>query len=159
MKYVFNEERNRLEDRSWNPFLIKAVYRDTQTGEERALMLHTISSNPKQQTTVAEKYMETNEVLDHIEGISRSVYEKWLVGESELEVDGVKLPAKFITDFLIAEDFPQAKKNGIYGDLTKYKMCIKEGDSNLIQKMLESYEMIKPEHDFVRIAPDLENER
>ena len=103
--------------------------------------------------------METNEVLDHIEGISRSVYEKWLVGESELEVDGVKLPAKFITDFLIAEDFPQAKKNGIYGDLTKYKMRIKEGDSNLIQKMLESYEMIKPEHDFVRIAPDLENER
>ena len=154
MKYVFNEERNRLEDRSWNPFFIKAVYRDTQTGEERALMLHTISSNPKQQTTVAEKYMETNEVLDHIEGISRSVY-----GESELEVDGVKLPAKFITDFLIAEDFPQAKKNGIYGDLTKYKMRIKEGDSNLIQKMLESYEMIKPEHDVVRIAPDLENER
>ena len=39
MKYVFNEERNRLEDRSWNPFFIKAVYRDTQTGEERALML------------------------------------------------------------------------------------------------------------------------
>lgn len=71
----------------------------------------------------------------------------------------MKLPAKFITDFLIAEDFPQAKKNGIYGDLTKYKMRIKEGDSNLIQKMLESYEMIKPEHDFVRIAPDLENER
>lgn len=29
MKYVFNEERNRLEDRSWNPFFIKAVYRDT----------------------------------------------------------------------------------------------------------------------------------
>lgn len=156
MKYVFNEERNRLEDRSWNPFFIKAIYRDTQTGEDRALMLHTISSNPKQQKTVAEKYLEPNEVLDRIETVSRPVYENWLVGGAELEIEGVKLPAKFVTDFLIAEDFPQARKNGIYGDLTKFKMRIQEGDINLTQRMLQSYEMIKPEHDIVRVEPDLE---
>lgn len=156
MKYVFNEERNRLEDKSWNPFFIKAIYKDTQTGEDRALMLHTISSNPKQQRTVAEKYLEPNEILERIEIVSRPTYENWLVGGTELEVEGIKLPAKFVTDFLIAEDFPQARKNGIYGDLTKYKMRIQEGDINLIQKMLQSYEMIKPEHDIVRIEPDLE---
>lgn len=157
MKYVFNEERNRLTDQAWNPCFVKAVYRDTNTGEYRALMLHTISSNPKQQQTIAEKYIGSQEILDHLEQVSRSIYENWLCGQEEIEINGVKLPAKFVTDFLIAEDFPKAKKNGIYGDLTRYKIRLEEGDINLIEKMLHSYEMTKPEHDIVRFAPDLDD--
>lgn len=159
MEYRYNKERDRIETKAWNPSYFKAIYKDLNSGEFRGLMLYARSSIARNKETIAEKYRVSNEALVKIEFVSEKSYQDWLCGESELIVDGVKIPAKFVTKYLIAEDWPSPhpdNTSGRYGDLSKYKSLLKEKDANLILNLKESYEKTQAEQDIVRVEEDIE---
>ena len=155
MKYVYNQERDRLACRVWDPHFILVVFSDTESGKERGMMLHCRTGLERHMRTVAEKYASETEIIQSLKEIPRREYEEWLCGGEEVEICGKQIPAKFITEFLISEDTPSAeKKNGRYGDLYKKRTLLMEKDANLIQAIASSWELASPEHDIIREAPE-----
>ena len=151
MRYVYNEERDRLACGAWNPHFFEVTYEETLTKELRTLKLHTCTDLERHARCIAEKYANADEHITKIRPISRKEYEKWLCKGEYVEIHGVKLPSEFVTDYLIAEDRPS--KNGTdvkFGDLSVQRERLLQKDENLAREILESYEKTQPANDIIR---------
>lgn len=151
MKYIYNEERNRIACGANSPHFIKAIYEDLITHDQRALFLHTVSNMPKQQHTIATNFMNENEGLVSITEIPRRMYEKWL-GKNEdfLTIKNEAVPISFVLDYLIADDVLKT------GNLYRKRQLLSEKDASLLDDIRMSYDMAKEEKDVIREVPDMD---
>ena len=169
MKYTYNAERDRIANRKWVPHFISVSFRDNATGETRSMMLHVCTDIGRHMRTIAEKYANEGEVLTDAIEVPRKLYENWLCGkevsdsqERVLDILGVKIPAGYVTDYLIAEDGPSGYKHSEqsrYGDLSLMRGLLAERDANLCQSLIESWEKAQPDKDIVREEPEPLNDR
>lgn len=159
MIYTYNEERDRLARKAWDPCYFLAIFKDTVTGATREMPLHTAAAVEKRRRTIAEKHAAETEEVVSVRTIPRSEFEKWLCPKGSVTVEGVPIPASFVAKYLIAEDIPSAtKKIEGCGDLSEYRMQLLTKDSNLLSALKSSYEATFPEYDIVREEMDLPHE-
>lgn len=157
MKYIYNAERDRIACRVWKPHFAIVTFEEPQTKEQRTVMLYSCTNLERHLNTIAEKYAEDGERLKEIKEVSREVYEKWLCGDADsIDIETQKIPVRYITDFLIAQDSPEPGKSvdSRYGSLARKKALLLDRDANLLQEILESWEKSQPEKDIVREVPD-----
>ena len=151
MKYVYNKERDRLACRVWDPRFYKATYEDKETKEKRVLILHTCTDQPDHVKTVVTNFANEKEQVTNISAISRNQYENWLCGAPVLTIKGKEIPASFITTYLLAEDSPSPqKRNGRYGNLSHERELLLERDENLLQDIMESWDLADSKNDIIR---------
>lgn len=151
MKYIHNEERNRIACGANSPHFIKAIYEDTITHEERALFLHTVSNMPKQQHTIAMNFINENEGLVSITEIPRKTYEQWLgSGNDFISIKNENIPISYVLDYLIADDVLKT------GNLYRKQQLLSERDATLLDDIYMSFELSKEDKDIVREVPDLD---
>lgn len=156
MEYRYNQERDRLLSRAYNPSFFKAVYVGQHA--EREVMLWACTSNTRHQQTVAESFAKTDETVEDIKLISKATFEKWLLGgKDSVEVNGTAIPADYVVRFFIAEDHPNGERlthKGRYGNLEGYRTALLNKEEIVLKKLFTSYMASRPEADVVRIAPE-----
>ena len=155
MEYRYNAERDRLSRFAFNPAFFKALYVGQHT--EREAMLWSCTSNNRHQQTVAESFARADEVVEDIQLISKTTFEKWLLGgKNSIEINNTIIPADYVVRFCIAEDQPSGDRTthkGRYGNLEEYRTALLNKEENILNKLFASYMASRPEADIVRNAP------
>ncbi len=140
MKYVYNEELDRLNQITENVHFFLVTY-ETETKDIRTLYLYALTGNEKHWMCIAEKFKNTNESVQCLYEVWEEEYLEWFLhGKTEiiLNNDTLKIPGIYVLKYAISMDIPQFGHE-IGGNLMTLRKLIDEQDVNILKSLEESW--------------------